>query len=91
MPADLCVELRHAVQVAAVVRVKQMRATLSAENPVQRISFAASSPDSSLIRPDSRMFVLTNVGHSTVTRTGVPDSSAARVSDSDSTPALLTL
>ena len=37
------------------------------------------------------MLVLTNVGHSTVTFTPVPLSSAASVSDSDSTPALLTL
>src|SRR5215207_150557 len=43
------------------------------------------------MRPDSTILVLTNVGPSTVTATPVPDSSAARVSDSDSTPALLTL
>ncbi len=35
-----------------------------------------------------RCSVLTNVGHSTVTATPVPDSSAASVSDSDSTPGL---
>ncbi len=37
------------------------------------------------------MLVLTKVGHNTVTLTPLPDNSAARVSDSDSTPALLTL
>ncbi len=70
---------------------RQTRATLSGESPVQRISLAANSPASALMRPDSTMLVLTNVGHSTVTLTPVPESSAARVSDSESTPALLTL
>ena len=37
------------------------------------------------------MLVLTKVGHSAVTLTPVPDNSAARVSESDSAPALLTL
>ena len=70
---------------------RHIRATLSAENPIQRINLLASSLDSSLMRPDSTMLVLTKVGHSTVTLTAVPDNSAASVSDSDSTPALLTL
>ena len=37
------------------------------------------------------MFVFTNVGHSAVTATPEPLSSAASVSESDTTPALLTL
>src|SRR5246127_1359263 len=70
---------------------RQMRATLAGENPVHRISLVASSLDPSLMRPDSTMLVLTKVGHNPVTLTAVPDNSAASVSDSDSTPALLTL
>ena len=68
-----------------------MRATRSGENPVQRISRSASCVDLAEMRPASTMFVLTNVGHNTVTFTPVPLSSAASVSDSDSAPALLTL
>src|SRR5205085_12674751 len=70
---------------------RHIRATRSGENPVQRISRSASWVDCAVIRPDSTILVLTNVGQSTVTFTPVPDSSAASVSDSDSTPALLTL
>src|SRR4051812_41439779 len=70
---------------------KQVRETRSGEKPVQRISRPAAWVDLSVIRPAPTMFVLTNVGHSTVTFTPVPDNSAASVSDSDSTPALLTL
>ncbi len=53
------------------------------------MNLVASAPDSALMRPGSTMLVLTKVGQSTVTVIPVPDSSAARVSDSDSTPALL--
>ena len=71
---------------------RQMRATFSAENPIHRISLVGEfALDSSVMRPDSTMLVLTKVGHSTVTFIALPDNSAARVSDSDSTPALLTL
>ena len=70
---------------------RQVRATRLGEKPVQRISRSAICVDLSEIRPASTMLVLTKVGHSTVTLTPVPLSSAASVSDSDSTPALLTL
>ena len=70
---------------------RHTRATLAGENPVQRINLAARSLDSAVIRPDSTMLVLTKVGHSTVTLTALPANSAARVSERESTPALLTL
>ncbi|CQA12625.1 Uncharacterised protein [Mycobacteroides abscessus subsp. abscessus] len=44
-----------------------------------------------LIRPSLTILVLTNVGHSTVTLMPDPLSSADSVSESASTPALLTL
>lgn len=90
-PADPGVRLRHAVQAATVVGVQAHPGDALGEKPVQRISRSASCVDCAVIRPDSTMLVLTNVGHNTVTLIPVPASSAAKVSDSDSVPALLTL
>ena len=70
---------------------RQVIATFSAETPVQRMILCANWLVSEEMRPDSRMLVLTNVGHRAVTLIPLPDNSAARVSDSDSVPALLTL
>ena len=91
VPADFGLELRHAVQVAAVVGVQARARHLLRGDSGPAHDFVGELIRLGEMRPDSRMLVLTNVGHSTVTLTPVPDNSAARVSDSDSTPALLTL
>ncbi|SKV93385.1 Uncharacterised protein [Mycobacteroides abscessus subsp. massiliense] len=71
-----------------------LTATLSGEKPVSSMSRSTKPevPISTPVRRASlKMFVLTTVGHSTVTLISVPLSSAARVSDRDMTPALDTL
>jgi len=70
---------------------RHIRATFCGLNPVQRIRVSASWLEPAVMRSVSRMLVLTKVGHNAVTLIPVPASSAARVSDSDRVPALLTL
>lgn len=91
VPDDGGVDLRHHVEPAAVVRVQGAQVTLPEDRPVQRASCWLRLIELGVMRPSVKTLDFTKVGHSTVTAMSVPSSSAARVSDSDITPAFDTL